>query len=530
MMSSLDDNGNLTHAAHAAHWSISMTALATPPGSRAIPGASKPPSSRDRAMVPTLILVGLVTAVMSSVGAPLVPSIAKASHVSLSAGEWLLTITLLTGALATPIMGRFSDGPYQRRVIVASLGVVLVGSVLAAMTSAFPLLILGRGLQGLGLGLMPVTMAIARRHLPAEHAGRTIATLSVTAAVGAGLGFPITGLLAEVSSYHAAFWFCGAVVAIALVLSVLVLPAKSDTPPRHFDAAGATLLCLGLALFIVVVSDGEEWGWSSLRVIGLGAAAVALLGIWAGYELHIHQPLVDLRQARNRMVLTADLSGLIISLTMYLFLPIVVEFVQVPRSVGYGFGSSVVISGCVLIPLSASTLIASRVAVVCERRYGRRMMIPIGSVLFAIAMAYFAFEHASLWEAFMVMFIGGLGIGFTFAAMPGFIVASVHARDTGSAMGFYQVLRSIGLALGSAVSGAILASNTHGHSAFPAVGGFRTALVVGAVLCLVTAAMSYVLPGNAMHGPEQISPAEAELMEENAELGGAGLMLAGEGE
>jgi MFS family permease len=500
-----------------------MTALAVPPAALAGSSTARPPSGREKAMVPTLVLVGLVVAVMSSVGAPLIPSIAKASHVSLSAGEWLLTITLLTGALATPIMGRLADGPFQRRVIVGALGVVLVGSVLAALTSNFSLLILARGLQGLGLGLMPVTMAVARRHLSSERAGRTIATLSVTAAVGVGLGYPITGLLAEVSSYHAAFWFSGAVVAIALVLSLMVLPAKSDTPSRHFDVVGATLLCLGLALFIVVVSEGEQWGWSSLRVVGLVIAAVALLAVWAGYELRVHQPLVDLRQARNRMVLTADLSGLIISLTMYLFLPIVVEFVQVPRSLGYGFGASVVVSGCVLIPLSVGTLLASRLAVRYERRYGRRTMIPLGSVLFAIAMAYFAFEHTALWEAFMVMFIAGTGIGFTFAAMPGFIVASVHARDTGSAMGFYQVLRSIGLALGSAVSGAILAANTHGPSAFPAVGGFRNALIVGAVLCLATAAMSYLLPGRGKPGPEPVSAAEAELMEENAELSGAGL-------
>jgi MFS family permease len=515
-MSSLDDK-----PAHVR--SFTMTALAVPPDSLTTSGSRTPPSVRDRATVPTLILVGLMVAVMSSVGAPLIPTIAKASNVSLSAGEWLLTITLLTGALATPIMGRLADGPSPRRVIVSALSVVLVGSILAAVTSVFPLLILARGLQGLGLGLLPVTMAVARRHLTPERAGRTIATLSVTAAVGVGLGYPVTGLLAEVWSYHAAFWFSGGVVALALVLVLLVLPAKSDTPARHFDTIGAVLLSIGLALFIVVVSEGEEWGWVSLRVIGLVVAAVALLGVWASYELRIHEPLVNLRQARNRMVLTADLSGLIISLTMYLFLPIVVEFVQVPRSFGYGFGASVLVSGCVLIPLSFGTLMASRLAVRYERRYGRRTMIPIGSVLFAIAMAYFAFEHTALWEAFMVMFIGGLGIGFTFAAMPGFIVASVHARDTGSAMGFYQVLRSIGLALGSAVSGAILASNTHGGSEFPAVGGYRTALVVGALLCLATAAMSYLLPGKTKRGPEQVSASEAELMEETAELSGAGL-------
>src|SRR5690349_9780027 len=99
---------------------------------------------QERALVPTLILVGLVVAVMSSLGAPLIPSISAASHVSLSAGEWLLTITLLTGALATPVMGRLADGPHQKRVILAALTVVLVGLVMAATSSSFPVLVAAR--------------------------------------------------------------------------------------------------------------------------------------------------------------------------------------------------------------------------------------------------------------------------------------------------------------------------------------------------------------------------------------------------
>lgn len=486
--------------------------------------------TRDGALVPTLILVGLVVAVMSSLGAPLIPTIADASGVSLSAGEWLLTITLLTGALSTPIMGRLADGPHQRRVILGALSIVIVGCVLAAVSSSFPVLVVARGLQGLGLGLMPVTMAIARRHLPGERAASTIAVLSVTAAVGVGLGYPITGLLAEVADYHAAFWFGAAVVAAGLVMSALVLPRSSKAASRPFDVVGATLLSVAVAVFIVVLSEGETWGWTSAPVIVLILASFVLLAIWGRYELGKHDPLVDLRQARHRLVLTADIAGLIISVTMYLFLPIVVEFVQVPSSSGYGFGASVVVAGCVLIPLSVGTLAASRIAPHFERRFGRRIMIPLGSVLFAIAMGGFALEHSALWEAFLAMAIGGIGIGFTFAAMPGFIVSAVHARDTGSAMGFYQVLRSIGLAVGSAISGVVLAAYTSPGSSYPSVGGFRTALLIGAALCLLTAVLTFVLPGAAAKTREVLSDPAAdkemvEEMEENAELGGAGLML-----
>jgi MFS family permease len=296
---------------------------------------------------------------------------------------------------------------------------------------------------------------------------------------------------------------------------------------RRFDTVGATLLCVALAIFIVVLSEGETWGWLSARVLILLATSIVLAAAWARYELRRRDPLVDLRQARNRMVLTADIAGLIISMTMYLFLPIVVEFVQIPRSSGFGFGASVLVSGFVLVPLSIGTLGASRLAPYFERRYGRRIMIPLGSVLFAVAMGVFAIEHSGLWEAFLVMGIAGIGIGFTFAAMPGFIVKAVHARDTGSAMGFYQVLRSIGLAVGSAVSGVILAAYTRPHDAFPGVGGFRMALVIGAVLCLVTAVLCYFLPGRSLTA--EAHPVDSEellAMEENAELGGSGLMLA----
>ena len=476
-----------------------------------------------RGLPATLVAVCLVAAVMSSLGAPLIPTIAAASNVSLSTGAWLLTVTLLTGALSTPVMGRLADGPYQRRVIVLALVPTLIGCVLAATTSSFVLLIVARGLQGLGLGLMPVTMAIARRQLSAASAASTIAVLSVTAAVGVGLGYPITGLLAEASDYHLAFWFGAVVVALALVLVFAVVPARSEAATRPFDTVGAVLLSIAVALFILALSEGESWGWTSAPVLGGLIGSFALLALWARYELRARDPLVDLRQARNRLVLTADISGLIMSLTMYLFLPIVVEFVQVPSSNGFGFGASVVVAGCVLIPLSVGTFTASRIGPLYERRFGRRTMIPLGSTLFAVCMALFAFEHTALWEAFLVMGIAGIGCGFTFAAMPGFIISAVDAKDTGSAMGFYQVLRSVGLTIGSAVSGVTLAAYTRPGSDYPDVGGFRTALLMGAVLCAGVAIMSYVLPGRGTPAEERSDdPTE---MVENAEVSGAGLLL-----
>lgn len=499
--------------------------MKTPPDTSAAISEIEP--WRARAIVPTLVAVGSLVAIVSSLGAPLIPTIAHTDHVTLSTAQWLLTAALLTGALATPIMGRLADGPRQRDVILGALVVVLAGCVLAAMSDSFAVVVTGRAMQGVGLGLLPVTMAIARRHLPYEQAGRAIATLSITTAVGAGLGYPLTGIITEVFDFHAAFWFGAIAVASALVVASVVLPARSMMATRRFDTVGAATLSVAVAGLLVVLSEGGGWGWTSVRSVTIIAVGLVLVAVWVRHELSIDDPLADLRQVRNRSVLTADISGFLICVAMYLFLPIMIEFVQIPAVYGYGFGSSVIVSSLVFLPLSVATFGASRLLPLYEQHFGTRTMIPVGSVIFAVSTLFFAVEHTSLWEAFVASGVAGLGVGLTFAAMPGFIVRAVPRSETGSATGFYQVLRNIGLSMGSALGAAVLSSYTHHGHTFPTVEGFRTALTIASGLCATTAVISFVLPGRQASGAATALGVEEQvlIMEEESEVIGAGLML-----
>ena len=299
---------------------------------------------------------------------------------SLSTGEWLLTITLLTGALVTPVMGRLADGPRQRDVILFALICVVAGCVVAAVSENFAELLVGRGLQGVGLGILPVAMAIARRHLPAGKARRTIATLSVTTAIGVGLGYPITGLIAQAWDFRAAYWFGAITVGCALVLAAVVLPRRSDVPSRRLDTVGAAHPQPGRRRSLGGAERRRGVGVDVRPLPGNLAVSVVLLAIWIPYELRFADPLVDLRQVRHRSVLTADVSGFFISVAMYILLPTLVVFVQIPVARGYGFGASIVVSGLVLLPLSLCSFLASQVLVVYERRFGPRSMIPLGSL------------------------------------------------------------------------------------------------------------------------------------------------------
>ena len=485
---------------------------------------------RTALLVPTLVAVGLLVAIVSSLGAPLIPTIATTYGVTLSTSQWVLTAALLTGALATPVMGRLADGARQRDVIMVTLTVVLAGCVVSALSTSFTVLVLGRALQGVGLGLLPVNMAIARRNLDSVRAGRAIATLSVSTAIGAGLGYPITAMVAQLIGLHAAYWFGALMVACALTAALVVLPARTQATRLPFDSLGAVLLSLAVTGVSVVLSEGGAWGWTSLRSLGLMVASVALLAAWIPHELHCAHPLVNLHHLANRSVLMDDVAGFLMSMSMYLVVPIVVEFIQIPPSNGFGFGATVIVSGFVLTPLSLGTFLASRLLVPYERRFGVRSMIPLGALVFAAASTFFALEHGSLWEAFVAMGIVGLGIGFTFAAMPGFIIRAVPTAETGSATGFYQVLRNIGLSVGSAFGAAVLLAYTPHGASLPDLDGFRVALLISAGLGLLTAVLAFVLSGSTTadgnHAATGTPLDVVELrMEEEALLDASGAML-----
>src|SRR3954464_10900549 len=153
------------------------------PPARGEPGGMTP-ARPGRALVPALIFLGTVVAVISSLGAPLVPSIAATMGTSLPSAQWSLTVTLLVGAVATPVVGRLGDGPHRREVVLVVLGVVTVGGVLAALPLSLGWLITGRALQGFGLGLTPLAIATARDALSGERARSTAAALSITTAAG----------------------------------------------------------------------------------------------------------------------------------------------------------------------------------------------------------------------------------------------------------------------------------------------------------------------------------------------------------
>ncbi|WP_010542284.1 MFS transporter [Dietzia alimentaria] len=446
-------------------------------------------TSTDRRPAPrwfiqALIYAALTSSLVSSLGMLLVPSVATEFGVTVSTAQWMLTINLLVGAVATPIMGRLADGPHTRKLLLTSLSVIFVGSVVATIAPNFTVFLIGRGLQGLLYGTVPVTIALARRHLTYVESQPAISTLSVTVSVGMGIGYPLTGILAATFDLRAAFAFAAIFVASAAAGIWQFVPGGPDplAPRTPFDLPGAALLGGGLAALLLWISEAQNWGWGSRPAIVTVVVAVVALTTWGMHSVRTRHPLVNLRVVRRPEVLLANATAIGLGVAMYIGLSIASLVAQAPADTGFGLAVPLMWAGFMMAPLSVGSLLANRVVRTLSRRYDIAVFLPVGATVMTLASVLLWLRHSDFSTLAIGMFLFGLGIGSGYAAMPALIARSVAVDQLGSAVSFNQVLRTVGGAVGAALSGAVLAAHPSG-STYSTDAGITMAFGVGVVCC-----------------------------------------------
>lgn len=449
-----------------------------------------------------LVFLAIESTAVASLGTPLLPTIEAADHVSLAASQWALTIALLVGAVATPLLGRLGDGRLRRQAILASVAMMTVGCILSALPAGFATFLVGRAFQGIAFGLVPLATAVARDDLPAARRRRTIALIGVTTAAGIGIGYPLVGLLAQDLGLAAPFWFAAALSALALVAAAVVLPASPQRTAR-VDVGGAVLLGLGITGLLLVLAQGPGWGWTSAVIVGSAAASVALLAGWAGWQLRARRPLIELRLLRRRPVLAANATAFLVAIGFYPLAPLVVRFVQAPASAGYGFGATVLIAGLMLTPFSLASFAASKLVSRAAGRASSESIVMFGCVALIASMVLFMLARAAYWEIVLAMTLDGFGVGCVYAVNPVQIAAGVPAEETGSAMSFYQLARTVAYSVASTLSATLLVLAIPRGGGLPADAGYSAAALVSTVVLAVALAVSLLFAISASGGDER---------------------------
>jgi len=226
-----------------------------------------------------LALAGSTFALLQSLVAPALPEIQRDLNTTPTAVAWVLTAYLLSASVLTPIIGRLGDMFGKEHTLVASLSILGLGTLVAALANSIEVLIAGRVIQGAGGAVFPLAFGIIRDEFPRDRVARGIAFLSALLGIGGGAGIILAGPIVDALSYHWLFWIPLVMVGIAVVATLLFVPESPIKTPGRINWLGAALLSGWLVCLLIAVSEGSNWGWTSGRTLGLFAAGAVLC--WA---------------------------------------------------------------------------------------------------------------------------------------------------------------------------------------------------------------------------------------------------------
>jgi EmrB/QacA subfamily drug resistance transporter len=451
-----------------------------------------------------LALGGLAYAVVQSLVLPAIPDIARQLHTSDDSASWLLSATLLSASVVTPIAGRLGDMYGKERMLFFSLVVLALGTVACGLSSTILELDVGRAIQGASGGIFPLAFGIIRDEFPRERVAGGIGLVSAILGIGGGAGILLGGVILEHLSWQWLFWAPLPVIVFSTVLVYFFVPESPVRTPAKINWTAALLMALGLSGILIAISEATVWGWGSPKTLGVIVLGLVLTAGWVAWEIRSETPLVDMKMMRIRPVWTTNLAAALLGGGMYAAFIIVPEFVTEPKSTGFGFGASTVGSGLFLLPTTLMMLIMSLQAGRIAHRFGSKLSLVAGTIAASIAFVLLVVAHGHPIDFYVAMGLLGLGIGLAFAALGNLIVEAVPASQTGVASGMNTVMRTLGGALGAEIAATFIADRV--HNGVPLVGGFTLAFVFCAGSLIVGVIAATLIPGR--------SPAE-----EIAEIG-----------
>ncbi|MEV8287790.1 MFS transporter [Streptomyces niveus] len=454
-------------------------------------------TSRPGGVVATLALAGTTAAIMQTLVTPLIADLPKILNTSASNATWVITTTLLVAAVCVPVVGRLGDLVGKRTMLLVCSVPLIAGSVVCALSSSVIPMIIGRGLQGMGMGMVPLGIALLRDVVPTEKLSSSIALVSASMGIGGGLGLPIAAAVAQYANWRVLFWGSAVLATIIGALIWFLIPSvPASAKGQRFDAPGAISLGAGLVSLLLAISKGADWGWSSGTTLGLFAAAVVLLVGWGAWELRTKDPLVDLRTTARPRVLLTNIASIFVGFAMYASMLVAPQLLQFPEATGYGLGQSILAAGLWMAPGGLMMMVVSPIGGKLTNVYGPKVTLLGGVLVIAAGYGLSLALMGSAWGIMVSIMVISSGVGLAYGSMPALIMSSVPLSETAAANSFNTLMRSLGTSIGAAVIGLVLSQMTTeiGGFSIASESGFRTALLIGCGVALVSAAIAAVIP------------------------------------
>ncbi|MGA4683527.1 MDR family MFS transporter [Micromonospora sp. AB353] len=371
--------------------------------------------------------------------------------------SWVVTAYLLASTASTPLYGKMADLYGRRPVFLFSIGMFLLGSLLAGLSQDMTQLIVTRGVQGLGAGgLMTLAFTIISDVVSPRERGRYQGLFGAVFGVSSVAGPLVGGYFAE-NNWRWIFYINVPLAIVAIVVCWHVMRLVPFERREHtVDWIGAALLVAGVSCLLLALSwGGAEYAWGSGVIVGLFAAGAVLGVLFVVQEARTREPILPLRLFRSATFALANGAGFVLGLVMFgsiIFIPLYLQIVK---------GASPTRSGLLMLPMMAGVIVTSVLTGRAMSRIGRYKWFPVaGAAVLVAGMLLFQQLQVgtSLWLAFGYMVVIGVGLGLCMQSLILAVQNAVSVRDLGAGTSSATFFRSLGGSFGVAILGAVLSS------------------------------------------------------------------------
>ena len=420
-----------------------------------------------------MIFVGLVLVVMYVEGmlTPSLRSIMQTFNGITEAQVSLVLSTYLVGGVAmTPIVGKLGDIYGKKKMLTITMVTYAVAVSVTGFSPNFTFMVIARGIQGIGLSIMPLGFSLIREEFPKELVPKAQALISAMFGAGFAISLPLGSLVSQYlgwrMTYHTAVPF---VIALSLVAYFYIRESRFRRPDTKIDYGGAGLLAIVLALFVLALSEAPSWGWDSLAIHAMFIAGAALVFPLILYELRYTRKggdaILNFKLLAERNVLVANVVLAIAGMGMFLSMQALTFRFEYPPGSGLGLGTFD--TGLSLIPFAIGTIIFGPIAGALVKKTGVKPLAVLGGILSAIGFLLQA-TIPGYYGILTYEFIMGSGLSLLNGTLINYIVLTVNPRDMGLATAMNGTFRSLGSSIGAPVAGSILTTFTATYMVYSA--------------------------------------------------------------
>jgi EmrB/QacA subfamily drug resistance transporter len=440
------------------------------------------------------------------------PAIRADLGISVSELEWTVAAYALTFASLLLTGGKLGDLLGRRLIFIIGLSVFTLSSLACGLSSSAPELISARAVQGIGAALMmPATLSIISATFHARERGMAIGIWAGVSAVALAIGPLLGGIITEHISWNWIFYVNVPIGVLAVIAALVVVPESRDTShEQRLDVPGLLTSGIGLLALVYALIEGHQYGWTSARIVGLFVVAAVALTAFVLLELHQRLPMLDLTLFRNGTFLGANIVAILVTLAMFgifVFFPIYMQSFR---------GWSPIQAGAALLPWTLMVVIFAPIAGKLSDRIGSRWLMAGGMTVVAVCCLLLSTVtlHSTFWHMLPAFLLGGLGMSFVMTPMSAAAMGAAPVAKAGVASGVLNTFRQVGVALGIALTGAIVANRAAAAAAGGAsppeafVHGLTFAMRISAAICLGAAIVAATLVRRYRH-VEASQPLEA---------------------